>query len=86
MSSIPSSPTPASPSAHAQPPRPWYRREPGVALCLSGFVPVALGIALPRGAHVPLFAIAALLTLAGLVLIVRQEVRRGPRVPPPQDD
>lgn len=83
-SDLPSSPT--STSADASVARPWYRREPGLALCLAAFVPVLLVLVLPPTVRVPLFAIAAVLAVAGLVLIVRHEMARAPRVPTSRDD
>jgi hypothetical protein len=86
MSSNPSSPAPVTPATRVQPSPSWFRREPGLALCLGSVVPVILGVALPAGARVPCFALATLMALAGLVLIVRTEMSRGPRTPAPHDD
>lgn len=86
MSSHPSSPETATQSSHVMPSRAWYRREPGLALCFAGAVPVVVALVLPGAARVPLFTVAALLMLAGLGLVVRHEMSRSSRVPPPLDD
>ncbi len=79
--SSPLSPEPATQLSYA-----WYRREPGLALCFAGALPVVLAIMLPRAVRVPLFTVAALLTIVGLVLVVRHEMSRSSRVPPPFED
>jgi 4-amino-4-deoxy-L-arabinose transferase-like glycosyltransferase len=52
--------------------RPWYRREPWLAVILVAFVPVLVGFATPQHFHMPLMALSALLTLTALALLIRQ--------------
>lgn len=54
------------------PAKPWYQREPWLAVTVSAFVPVAVGFALPQSVHMPLLALAGLLVIVGLGLLVRQ--------------
>ena len=51
--------------------------EPWLKTSLGAFVPLVLAFILPRALQPYLFAVGALLVLCGIVMLVRQESRKG---------
>ena len=54
--------------------RPWYRREPWLAVELAAFLPMVAAFLVPEQLGVPLVGFSGFLVAAGLALLIR----RGP--------
>ena len=77
---LPAPARPAAIRAHG-PRRPWYRREPWLAVNLASFVPIGVGFALPERTHAPLLGASALLLASSVALLMRQGPFRATEPP-----
>ena len=64
--------TSSFPSPAGTPSRPWYHREPWLAVSLAGLALTLLAAMAPQSLRVPMIGLGGLLTVAGIALLVRQ--------------